>query len=119
MIRRTIFNEEHEIFRDAVRRFIEVEITPYHDQWDKDGVVPRELWLKAGEAGLLCSNVEEEYGGPGADFLLTWFSTKNLPRRLPQAPALPSTLIWLPCISPGSVMNNKRKIGCPGWYQVR
>ncbi len=86
MIRRTIFNEEHEIFRDAVRRFIEVEITPYHDQWDKDGVVPRELWLKAGEAGLLCSNVEEEYGGPGADFLFNVVLHEELAKALATGP---------------------------------
>ncbi len=69
MISRTIFTEDHEIFREQVRRFIEREISPHHAQWDRDGVVPRELWLKAGAAGLLCSNVAEEYGGPGADFL--------------------------------------------------
>ncbi len=86
MIRRMIFNEEHEIFRDAVRRFIEVEITPYHDQWDKDGVVPRELWLKAGEAGLLCSNVEEEYGGPGADFLFNVVLHEELAKALATGP---------------------------------
>ena len=69
MISRTIFTEDHEIFREQVRRFVEREITPHHAQWERDGVVPRELWLKAGAAGLLCSNVAEEYGGPGADFL--------------------------------------------------
>jgi len=69
MIPRTLFTEEHDMFRDAVRRFIEVEITPFHEHWEKAGVVPRELWLKAGESGLLCCNIPEEYGGPGADFL--------------------------------------------------
>ena len=69
MIPRTIFSQDHELYRDAVRKFIEAEITPFHDQWEKDGVVPRELWLKAGDAGVLCSNVSEEYGGPGADCL--------------------------------------------------
>jgi len=63
MISRTIFTEDHEIFREQVRRFIEREITPYHAQWDKDEFVPRELWLKAGAAGLLCGNVAEENGG--------------------------------------------------------
>lgn len=43
MLPRTIFSEEHEIFRESVRRFIEREITPYHDQWEKDGKVSREL----------------------------------------------------------------------------
>lgn len=69
MTARTIFTEEHEMFRDAVCKFIEREITPYHDQWEKDGQVSREVWQKAGEAGLLCPNVSEEFGGLGADFM--------------------------------------------------
>ncbi|SEI12227.1 acyl-CoA dehydrogenase family protein [Paracoccus alkenifer] len=69
MIERSLFNEEHELFRATVRRFVEKEITPYHAQWEKDGVVPRELWLKAGEQGLLCCTVPEEYGGLGLDYL--------------------------------------------------
>jgi acyl-CoA dehydrogenase len=69
MIPRTLFSQEHDIYRDSVKRFIETEITPYHAEWEKAGVVPRELWRKAGEAGLLCMNVPEEYGGPGAGFL--------------------------------------------------
>jgi alkylation response protein AidB-like acyl-CoA dehydrogenase len=69
MIERRLFREEHHIFRNSVRRFIEAEITPYHDQWEKDGIVPRELWLKAGEAGMLCCTVPEAYGGLGCDYL--------------------------------------------------
>ena len=62
---RDIFEAEHEDFRRTVRSFFEKEVTPHHDQWEKDGVVPRDLWLKAGEAGLLCFDVPEEFGGPG------------------------------------------------------
>jgi alkylation response protein AidB-like acyl-CoA dehydrogenase len=69
MIERTLFTPEHEMWRDTVRKFVEKEIVPFHDQWEKDGIVPRELWLKAGEAGLLCCTVPEEYGGIGADYL--------------------------------------------------
>ncbi len=68
-IPRTIFEPEHELFRDGVRRFIEEEIAPHHDQWEENGKVSREVWLKAGAAGLLCCGVAEEYGGPGGDFL--------------------------------------------------
>ncbi|MFM2100547.1 MAG: hypothetical protein RLZZ366_2086, partial [Pseudomonadota bacterium] len=50
-------------------RFIEKEIVPFHDQWEKDGIVPRDLWLKAGVAGMLCCTVPEEYGGLGLDYL--------------------------------------------------
>ena len=69
MIERSLFTPEHEMWRDTVRRFMEKEVVPYHDQWEKDGIVPRELWLKAGEAGLLCCTVPEEYGGLGLDYL--------------------------------------------------
>ncbi len=67
MMERTIFEEEHQMFRDAFRRFVEKEITPYHDQWEKDGVVSREVWLKAGENGFLGMQVPEKYGGGGVE----------------------------------------------------
>ena len=69
MIKRSIFSDEHEMWRESVRRFIEKEIVPFHAQWEEDGIVPRELWLKAGEAGMLCCTVAEEYGGMGLDYL--------------------------------------------------
>jgi alkylation response protein AidB-like acyl-CoA dehydrogenase len=69
MIERTLFREEHKIFRESVRRFVEREIVPFHAQWEKDGIVPRELWLKAGAEGLLCCTVPEQYGGLGVDYL--------------------------------------------------
>ncbi|MFP1644678.1 acyl-CoA dehydrogenase family protein [Pontitalea aquivivens] len=69
MIERSLFREEHNIWRETVRRFVEREIVPYHAQWEKDGIVPRELWLKAGAEGLLCCTVPEEYGGMGLDYL--------------------------------------------------
>ena len=69
MFKRTLFNEDHEAFRNTVRRFIEKEITPYHAQWEHDRIVPRELWRKAGAAGMLCCTVPEEYGGLGVDYL--------------------------------------------------
>ena len=69
MIERTLFREEHNIFRESVRRFVEREIVPFHAQWEKDGIVPRDLWLKAGAEGLLCCTVPEQYGGLGLDYL--------------------------------------------------
>ena len=69
MIPRTLFSPEHELFRDQVKRFIAEEIAPHHDSWEKAGIVPRDLWLRAGAAGLLCTSVPEEYGGAGGDFL--------------------------------------------------
>ena len=69
MFKRELFNEDHEAFRDMVRRFIENEIAPHHAAWEASGMVSRELWLKAGAAGMLCCTVPEEYGGAAADYL--------------------------------------------------
>ena len=69
MIPRKLFNSGHDLFRDTVRRFIEEHVTPFHAQWEKDGQVPKDLWIKAGQLGLLCCNVPEEFGGMGGDFL--------------------------------------------------
>ncbi|MGS0754486.1 acyl-CoA dehydrogenase family protein [Roseateles sp. GG27B] len=68
-IPRTIFSHDHEEFRATVRRFIAEHVVPHHADWEKAGQVPRSLWLKAGELGLLCVNVPEAYGGMGGDFL--------------------------------------------------
>ena len=80
MIPRTIFTPEHETFRDTVRRFIETEVTPHHAEWEKVGQVPRSLWKKAGELGLLCVNAPEAYGGQGADFLYSAILIEEMAR---------------------------------------
>ena len=68
------------MFRDSVRRFIAAEIVPFHHEWEQIGVVPRELWNKAGAAGLLCPDVPEDYGGPGANFLYNVVIAEELGR---------------------------------------
>ncbi len=67
---RSIFTEEHDAFRQMVRGFMETEVAPFHEEWENGpGIVPRELWKKAGAQGLLCTDVPTEYGGGGvADF---------------------------------------------------
>ncbi len=65
MMRRTIFDDDHELYRRAVREFIGVEITPYHDEWEQAGVVGRNAWEAAGAGGHLCHSVPEKYGGAG------------------------------------------------------
>ncbi|SDS89751.1 Acyl-CoA dehydrogenase [Halopseudomonas litoralis] len=65
---RSVFREDHNMFREQARRFVEREIVPNLHEWEKAGIVPKEVWLKAGEMGLLCSTVPEEYGGAGGDF---------------------------------------------------
>src|SRR5256884_8738221 len=64
-MRRQIFTEEHDAFRDMVRAFIAKEITPYHEQWERDKIVSRDAWRAAGRAGLLGIHLEEKYGGGG------------------------------------------------------
>ena len=64
-MKRTIFEADHEAFRDTVRAFCEKEIAPHHEEWEKNSIVPRELWTKAGELGLLGFMMPEEYGGGG------------------------------------------------------
>src|SRR5690606_12260435 len=65
---RRVFREDHNMFREQARRFIEREIVPNLHEWETVGIVPKAVWLKAGEMGLLCSTVPEEYGGAGGDF---------------------------------------------------
>jgi alkylation response protein AidB-like acyl-CoA dehydrogenase len=78
---REIFTDEHEAFRKTVRTFLEREVNPFHEQWEKDGLVPREAWRKAGDAGLLCFDVPEEYGGPGVrDFRYNLVVAEELTR---------------------------------------
>lgn len=80
MLQRRIFREEHEILRHEFRRFCEEEIIPYHPRWEEEGIVPRELWLKAGSQGYLCPWLPEEYGGAGADFLASVVIIEELAR---------------------------------------
>jgi acyl-CoA dehydrogenase len=65
---RTVYRDDHEMFRETARRFVERECKPRQQEWDAAGRVDRETWLKAGREGLLCMSLPEEYGGAGGDF---------------------------------------------------
>lgn len=80
MIDRTLFNADHEAFRDSFRRFVEKEITPFHDSWEEQGYVDREVWRAAGENGFLCMTMPEEYGGAGADKLYSVAQMEEIAR---------------------------------------
>ncbi|HEY1974169.1 MAG TPA: acyl-CoA dehydrogenase family protein, partial [Pseudonocardia sp.] len=67
-MQRDIFTEDHQAFRDLARTFAAREVEPYHEQWESDGQVSREVWLAAGKAGLLGTDVPEEYGGGGVPY---------------------------------------------------
>ena len=69
MVPRTLYTEEHEAFRDTARRFFETEIAPFHEKWAEQQHIDRNIWNKAGELGLLCATMPEQYGGSGVDRL--------------------------------------------------
>lgn len=66
-MQRLIFEPEHEQFRDTVRAFMQAEVAPHAERWREAGVVDREIYAKAGRAGLLCTWADEKYGGAGVD----------------------------------------------------
>lgn len=80
-MRRTVFEAEHDAFRESVRAFCEKEIAPHHKEWEAAGIVPRELWTEAGRQGFLGFMVPEEYGGGGQrDFRFNAVLTEELTR---------------------------------------
>ncbi len=80
MISRTLFTLEHESFRDSFKRFMEKEIAPFHEAWEDQGYVDREVWRKAGINGFLCMTLPENYGGAGADKLYSVVQMEELAR---------------------------------------
>lgn len=69
-VKHWMFQEEHEIFRKAVRRFVDKEISPHIERWEQEGQVPRSLFKRCGELGYLGIKYPEEYGGMGSDFIM-------------------------------------------------
>ena len=85
---RAIFDQEHEAFREAVGTFLDKEVVPFHDQWERDGIVDREVWTKAGAQGLLGLQLDEEHGGGGTpDFRYNVVIGEELTRRGVYGPA--------------------------------
>ncbi len=80
MFDRNIFTEEQNFFRETANKFLEKEVLPYHDKWEKNGFVPKELWQKAGDIGMLCPNVPKKYGGIGGDFRFNVIIIEELAR---------------------------------------
>ncbi len=80
-MKRNIFDADHDAFRDTVRTFCEKEIAPHHDEWEKASIVPREVWTKAGDLGLLGFMMPEEHGGGGVtDFRYNAILTEEITR---------------------------------------
>lgn len=66
-IERTIYGEDHDLFRASFRAWLRAEVVPNHEQWERDEIVPRELWADAGRHGFLGMSIPERYGGGGSD----------------------------------------------------
>ncbi len=80
-MRPELLEDEHIMFRDAFRKFVEKEIVPYYEQWEEDSIVSREVWQKGGEYGFLCMDVPEDYGGMGeSDYRYSAIVSEELAR---------------------------------------
>ena len=69
MIAEKLYRDDHRIFQQTARRFVDQELLPHRIEWEEAGTVPREVWVNAGRQGLLCCDLSEEYEGPGGDFI--------------------------------------------------
>src|SRR5512133_861897 len=109
------YSEEHRIFRDTLRKYLEKEVIPHVEAWEEAGIVPRSAWKGMGEQGFLCMQVPEEYGGAGADFLYSVIVTEELCRtnHTGLAASLHSDII-VPYIEAFGTKEQKRKYlpGC-------
>ncbi len=74
------YTDDHIDFRERLRGFLEKEVTPFADQWEKDGIVPNSAWQKMGRGGFLCPDVAVEYGGLGGDFLYALIAAEEMTR---------------------------------------
>jgi acyl-CoA dehydrogenase len=77
---RTLFDADHDTFRQAFRQFVDREIRPHQERWREQGQVDREVWRKAGAQGFLCPWLDAKYGGAGADFLCSVIIMEELAR---------------------------------------
>jgi acyl-CoA dehydrogenase len=75
-----IYKEEHRIFRETFKKFMEKEIVPYIEEWEEKGVVPKEVWYKSGKQGFICPWADEKYGGFNAGFEYSAIIAEELAR---------------------------------------
>ncbi len=108
---RDLLADEHEAFRLTVRTFMEREVVPHHEDWERAGQVPRSVWRKAGELGLLCFDVAEEYGGAGVhDFRYNLVMAEEMVRAGATGPGfLVHTDVIVPYISSLGTAEQKRR----------
>ena len=114
-MRREIFSEEHDLFRDQFRRFVAEEVEPHVLEWNKAGIVPRSIWKRMGDEGYLGANMPVEYGGAGGDFLYDAIIMEEL--GYARAHALQASLhtdICLPYLESFGTPAQKEKYLAPG-----
>ena len=73
-----LYRKEHLLFRETFKRFLSKEIIPFYDQWEKEGIIPKEVWKKMGQNGYLCPWVEKEYGGAGLGLEFSFIITEEM-----------------------------------------
>jgi len=75
---KNLYRKEHRLFRERFKRFLSEEIIPFYDQWEKEGIIPKEVWKKMGMHGYLCPWVEKEYGGAGLGLEFSFIITEEM-----------------------------------------
>jgi acyl-CoA dehydrogenase len=73
-----LYRKDHRLFREKFKRFLSKEIIPSYDQWEKEGIIPKEAWKKMGDNGYLCPWVEKEYGGAGLGLEYSFIITEEM-----------------------------------------
>ena len=113
--------DELTLFRDMARRAFEQEITPHYEAWEEERMVPRTLWNRLGEAGLLCPDMEEQYGGAGTSPHVTLAMIEELSEMgfggLPRATAFTTTSSRP--TSAVMALRSKRCTGCRAWPRAK
>ena len=107
--------EDLEIFKDAVNKFYTREFVPHSDRWTKEGIVDRDAWYKAGEAGILCASIPEEYGGGGGTYAHEAILTEEMERCGVAGLAIRCIRSSARIISMPMGPKNKNANGCPKW----
>ena len=74
------YTEDHQRFRQRLKAFLEKEVRPYAERWEREGIVPKSVWKKMGQGGFLCPSLSQEYGGLGGDFLYSVIVSEELSR---------------------------------------
>ena len=114
MQRSIVFSQEHEIFRESVRKFFDAEVNPHYEEWEKAGIVPREIWKRFGDMGFLLPWAEESMEDPGPIFSFPSSSSRSWRGSAPAGYSSPFTTTSWPPISSASARPNRRPDGSRG-----